>query len=38
MQSLLCGEHPPDPRDEAVCGRCDFKSVCPAHRTGEPWE
>lgn len=37
MESLLAGEHPPSPRDESMCGRCDFKSVCPAHREVEPW-
>ena|GEM_PF-2282076 len=37
MEGLLAGEYPPSPRDESLCEKCDFKSVCPAHREGEPW-
>lgn len=37
MEGLLAGEYPPTPSDESLCERCEFKSVCPAHREGEPW-
>ncbi|WP_162924321.1 ATP-dependent DNA helicase [Rubrobacter indicoceani] len=37
LEGLLVGEHPPTPKDEAICERCEFKPVCPAHREAEPW-
>ncbi|AHY47829.1 UvrD/REP helicase N-terminal domain [Rubrobacter radiotolerans] len=37
LEGLLGGDHPPKPRDEAVCGRCEFRAVCPAHREEAPW-
>lgn len=37
FESLNDGDHPPNPEDESLCGRCAFRVVCPAHRSDEYW-
>ena len=37
VAEMEAGEIPARPRNEDICGRCAFISVCPLHMEDEPW-
>lgn len=37
LLEMASGAFPPRPRNEELCGKCDFRITCPLHLEDEPW-